>query len=320
MISLLIGKHEYRFDEDDIIGEGAMGTVYRGYEVNSGRPVAVKRVHDELADNQRVRQRAHLEGDLGFTHSNLVEMLGYCEDSPYEGPIFLVSGYVDGEIINKYIAKSIGSLHLTDAERERRICEMFLPVLDALAFLHSHDLRHLDIKPSNIMVENGRNVRLMDLGIVDSGIDHHGIGGRLIGTPRFAAPEQFADSAIKAPLTTATDIYQAGVTLYTLLTDTNPFSHDIAKACKEHQTKLLPPAPHISQAILTVVRKAANPKPDQRYQSANEMKMALVKVLYQNNIGTKRRLWPYFLVFGAIAITVFFMLLLAVCLYFFTLK
>lgn len=301
-VSLIIGKHEFRFDEEDIIGEGAMGIVYKGYEVMSGRSVAIKRIHDELTDNQNIRRRAHEEGNLGFAHPNLVEMLGCCEDNPNFGPMFLVSGYVNGENINVFVANHIDTLHLPAEEREHRICELFIPVLEALAFLHSHNIRHLDIKPANIMVENGRNVRLMDLGIVDSGIAHQGIRGRMIGTPRYAAPEQFAASNIKHAMTPATDVYQAGVTLYTLLAGANPFPGDIAKACLAHQSMQLPKTAGISKDILAVVQKAARPRPHERYQTAEEMKKALTQAIYHSNTGNDKTLWPWIIVLAAITI------------------
>ena len=81
----------------DLLGEGAMGTVYKGYRCKTGSLVAVKRVKACYENNKMIRERARLEASLAFRHPNLVEMVGCCEWAPDHGPILLISHFVQGE-------------------------------------------------------------------------------------------------------------------------------------------------------------------------------------------------------------------------------
>lgn len=276
-------RHWYQYDESQApLGAGAMGVVYLGQNCQTREPVAVKRVVDRYANNPEIRRRAHQEADLMFSHPNLVEMLGCCEVAPGQGPIFIISRYVRGENIDKFINSHVRPL----PNAEHRICELFLPVLDALAYIHTKGIIHMDIKPSNIMMEQGRNVRLMDLGIADVSETINSSTSGMMGTPKYAAPEQFSDIASKPQLTSATDIYEAGITLYELITNQNPFSAStVAEAKALHHGMILPKVQGISDSVFEVTRKATAIRPDERYQSANEMKQALRDALPPRNFS-----------------------------------
>lgn len=146
------------------LGAGAMGTVYYGYTCNTKIPVAIKKVKDVYSNDPSIRARARQEAALMFRHRNLVEMLGLCEWEHDYGPIFIVSKYVHGETFDQFVQKKLGSMPLI--KRARTICSMVMPIFEALNYLHSKNILHMDIKPTNIMVENGNNIRLMDLGRV----------------------------------------------------------------------------------------------------------------------------------------------------------
>lgn len=270
-IFLSIDNRWYQYQERDLIGGGAMGTVYKGYDCQTREPVAVKRVIDHYANNPEIRRRAHQEAELMFRHPNLVEMIGYCEVAPNWGPIFIVSNFVQGENIDDFINAHVRSL----PNAEHRICELFLPVLDALAYIHQKGIIHMDIKPSNIMMESGRNVRLMDLGIADVSDTVNTATSGMMGTPKYAAPEQFSDKEARPQLTAATDIYEAGVTLYELLTKENPFSAPTVQEAKDLHNELILEKKHLSDPVYQVLRKATAIDPMQRYQSAGQMKLAL---------------------------------------------
>ena len=271
----------YQYDEmKPPLGAGAMGVVYVGEECQTHEPVAVKRVVDHYANNPEIRRRAHQEADLMFSHPNLVEMLGCCEVRPNEGPIFIISRFVKGENIDKFINAYVRAL----PNAEHRICELFLPVLDALAYIHTKGIIHMDIKPSDIMMEQGRNVRLMDLGIADITDTINSSTSGMMGTPKYAAPEQFSDVSTKPQLTSATDIYEAGITLYELITKQNPFSATTVAEAKElHHGMILPKVPGISDSVYEVVRKATAVKPQDRFQTASAMKLALKEALPPRN-------------------------------------
>lgn len=280
-VSLRIRGKQYLFDlNGPTLGKGAMGLVFRGVESATGVPVAIKQVNPRFANNPEIRRRARQEARMEFDHPNLVQMLGFCESPQGKGDFFIVSRMVNGMNIDKFINDNIRTL----PNPEKRICELFMPVLDALDYLHEKGILHMDVKPSNIMVEQGRNVRLMDLGIayLSQQTADGGTSSGVMGTPRYAAPEQFNSAAAGAPsqLKRATDIYEAGVTLYELITRQNPYkAPTVAEAKKLHQDKSLSMNNMISPAVYQVVSRATAFNPDDRYQKASEMKAALQRTL-----------------------------------------
>ena len=303
-IYLNIGQRWFQYNERSLLGSGAMGTVYKGYDCNSGEPVAIKRVMDRYANNPEIRRRAHQEAELMFRHPNLVEMIGCCEIAPDRGPIFIVSNFVQGENIDKFINDHVRSL----PNVEKRICELFIPVLDALSYIHQKGIIHMDIKPSNIMMEQGKNVRLMDLGIADVTDTMNTATSGMMGTPKYAAPEQFSDPETRPQLTAATDIYEAGVTLYELITMYNPFGAETVLEAKElHQEMILEKKTMMSDAVYQVIRKATAIYPSDRYQNAGQMKKALMEALSKPDPPSN---WLLFGILGILGVAVIVLLLI----------
>jgi len=255
------------------LGKGAMGTVYLGYKCNTKKLVAVKRVKDMYANNRMIRERAKQEASLAFRHPNLVEMIGYCEYAPDYGPIFLLSKYVQGTDVDKYVKE-----HLSDATgRVEKICNIIYPVLNALEYIHSRGVVHRDIKPSNIMVERESNVRLMDLGIarMNGGNKFSSFG--FIGTPQYSAPEQILrENEKNMQLNASTDVYALGITFYELLTGKNPFDSEAEAETLARQVRMkLPPDKAIPSNLMKVIWKATEKEQLKRFQSAYEFKEAI---------------------------------------------
>lgn len=258
------------------LGGGSMGIVYLGYRCKDGMMMAVKRVKDSYSSNQMIRDRAKQEASLAFRHQNLVEMIGYCEYAPDKGPIFLISKYVRGMDIDKYVAE-----RLAGPERIEKICFAIYQVLDALEYIHSRGVVHRDIKPSNIMVEEDSNVRLMDLGIarLNGGNKYSAYG--FIGTPQYAAPEQILrDKAGSVQINASTDIYALGVTFYELLSGINPFdSESEVDTLTKQMRETLPPCEAIPKRLMSVLLKATEKEQSKRYQKAFEFKNAIQEAL-----------------------------------------
>lgn len=273
-IYLLVNGVEYKYNPDEKpLGGGAMGTVFLGYNTQTGEKIAVKRVKDRYANYDQVRKRAKLEASLAFHHPNLVEMVGYCEMAPDKGAIFILSKYVHGTGIKEYVKENIPQ----GEDRVKAICKLIYPVLDALSYINSRGFIHRDIKPSNIMVEDETNIRLMDLGIarMNGGNKFSQVG--FIGTPQYSAPEQIlrgADDSLR--MGPSTDIYGLGVTIYELITGVNPYksSTEVETLTKQLKEKL-PYNAAIPWQVMKVLRKATEKEPSKRYQSADEMKVAL---------------------------------------------
>ncbi len=259
------------------LGSGAMGDVYRGYRCRTGTVVAVKRVKDAYSNNRMIRERARQEASLAFRHPNLVEMIGYCEYAPDHGPIFILSNFVYGEDIDKYV-KAFENM----PTRVAKICHAISAVLDALDYVHSRGVIHRDIKPSNIMVENSSNVRLMDLGIARMNGGNKFSQYGFIGTPQYSAPEQIKreEGGAQVQINATTDIYALGVTLYELLVGSNPLA-EVAEAevLSKQLTENLPPSPRIPSKLMRVIWKATEKEQAKRYQTALEFKRAITEAL-----------------------------------------
>lgn len=277
----VMGQWYYYDPNSTPLGDGAMGTVYLGFSCNSNQRIAVKRVKDVYANNKMIRERAKQEASLSFSHPNLVQMIGLCEVTPNYGPIFILSGYVAGITLDAHVKEQLNLLPQED--RIEKISNELCKVLDALQYLHSRGVVHRDVKPSNIMIENGSVVKLMDLGIarLNGGNKYSSYG--FIGTPQYAAPEQILRDSDNTEINAQTDIYALGVTYYELLTGKNPFKTDVEAEMLSRQIKMkLPYDKKIPRSIFNVILKATEKVPAKRYKSASEFKFAILDALQRS--------------------------------------
>lgn len=278
------GRWYYYDPNSTPLGDGAMGTVYLGFSCTSNQRIAVKRVKDIYANNKMIRERAKQEASLSFSHPNLVQMIGLCEVAPNYGPLFLLSGYVAGITLDAHVKEQLN--HLPPEDRIEKIAREICHVLDALQYLHARGVVHRDVKPSNIMIENGSVVKLMDLGIarLNGGNKYSSYG--FIGTPQYAAPEQILRDSNHTEINVRTDIYAVGVTLYELITGKNPFKTEVeAEMLARQLTMKLPYDKKIPRSLFNVIGKATEKVSGKRYKSALEFKIAIMEALQrsQNN-------------------------------------
>lgn len=262
LVYLHVGHDTYCYDTRlKPVGAGAMGTVYFGRNIKTNRATAIKMVNPKYASIQSVRNRARAESSMAFRHPNLIEMVGCCENHPSQGPMFILSNFISGVTLDQHVDRYLRPMN----DAVARICRTIFPVLDALSYLHSSGITHLDIKPTNIMVEKGHsNIRLMDMGIAYTRDDHEITSPGLLGTPGYAAPEQYVQPGEHLQVDCRTDIYELGVTLYELLAQEKP--HDMQSA---------PDIAGVPKPVMKVIRKATAYYADDRYQKAAEMKTAL---------------------------------------------
>lgn len=271
------------------LGEGAMGIVFLGYDMNSNQRIAVKYIRPTYANNPLIRQRAKQEASLSFSHPNIVQMIGMCEYQQGNGPIFVLSSYISGITLEEHVKKQLSQL--PHSERVEKISHEICSVLDALEYLHSRGIVHRDIKPSNLMLENGCTVKLMDLGIARMNGGNKFSSYGFIGTPQYAAPEQILRDSTAAEINATTDLYSLGITFYEFLTGCNPMNCKIdADTLSNQVTKKLPYNKAIPNRLFKVISKATEKDQNNRYQSAKEFKLAIMDAISRPDCS-KFRLW-----------------------------
>lgn len=290
------------------LGEGAMGKVFLGYDYDTNQRVAIKQLFDKYANVRSVRDRSRLEASLTYSHPNLVEMLGSCMYEDEEGywHVWVLSNYVDGETIDKYV-KHLGD----DLNKVNIVTELIGNVLTALDYLHSKGVIHRDVKPSNIMVDRNGKVKLMDLGVARVTSANSYTSNGFVGTPLYASPEQIMRDKMQVQATPASDIYSLGMTLYVLLNGDHPFDAPTeAQILINQVTRKLPMAKSLEKKhkkLMNVIWKATDKDPYSRYQSALDFKYAMEKALEPDPIPWWR--WLVIIVAVVLLIVVFLFLI-----------
>jgi eukaryotic-like serine/threonine-protein kinase len=289
-----------RFHLLEVIGDGGMGRVYRGEEVATGRPVAVKLLHPEFVGDDQVVQRFEREARVTteLSHPNIINVIEFGE---WNGHLYLAMELLAGKPLAELIGDgSKNKPRLT----VKRTLEIIRPVLDALDYAHERGVVHRDLKPENVMVIPARgllareSVKLLDFGIAKLGhhperpatpqITQHGL---VIGTPAYMSPEQAAGQEADM----RSDVYSCGVMLFHMLTGRRPFeaasSYDVLRMHLDTQPKSLlevGAGAWIPDAVEGVVMRALSKRPAERFQSAGELRRALehaVVVDYAHTAG-----------------------------------
>ncbi|MEW6073315.1 MAG: serine/threonine-protein kinase [Planctomycetota bacterium] len=262
------------------LGSGGMGTVFRAWQDDLGRPVAVKTLRAEVAADPRSRElfarEAHILARLDHPGIVPVHYAGENADGPY-----YVMRLVAGESVTRHLA----------GQPAAAIAAVFRETAAALAMAHREEVLHRDVKPDNILVEPPGRPVLVDFGLStragpgDAGADR----AELVGTPDFLAPE-LLEGAGYSP---ASDIYALGATLYTVLTGRVPFpGADLGeklRAIREEDPPLprtLRPA--VPKPLQAICLKAMERSPADRYASAAELARDLERFL----AGDVVQAWP----------------------------
>ncbi len=251
----------------DQIGEGGMGTVYRGYDEVTGDMVAIKVVPAHLLANPVFLKRFEQEYNVArqLNHPNIVKALDFGFEGSHH---YLVMELVEGESVGDYLERH-GKFDEGEAVR------IITQVAEALRVAHKQGLVHRDVKPDNILLTQNHQAKLTDLGLVKETETNHGLTrtGRGLGTPNFMAPEQFRNAKNANPLC---DIYSMGATLYMMLTGRLPFESDgpvdaFMKKVNNQLVSVRSLNPAVSERIETTIRRAINADPFRRHQSCQEL-------------------------------------------------
>lgn len=260
------GEQIEHYRIDDVVARGPMATVFRGTDLRTNRPVAIKAPEMAAECDPVFFERFRREAEIGrkLDHPGVVKVFPR-ED---RGGVFLVMEWVDGPLLRNVLAQE-GKLPV---ERAIKIAS---EICDALYYIHSRGVVHRDLKPENIVVDAEDRIKLIDFGIAgEEGARRLTFGkfSNVMGTPDYISPEQIQGKRGDA----RSDVYALGAILYEMLTGRPPFQGENPFAVMNDRllNHPVPPReinPDIPPALQEIVCRALERDRRNRYASANEM-------------------------------------------------
>ncbi|MEV6687795.1 protein kinase [Streptomyces sp. NPDC051130] len=268
----LVGDGRYRLTHR--LGRGGMAEVFAAEDVRLGRTVAVKLLRADLAEDpvSKARFTREAQSVAGLNHHAVVAVYDSGEDrvGPNVVP-YIVMELVEGRTIRELLISA-------EAPGPEQALIIVSGVLEALAYSHQHGIVHRDIKPANVIITNTGAVKVMDFGIARA---LHGAQstmtqtGMVMGTPQYLSPEQALGKAVDH----RSDLYATGCLLYELLALRPPFTGEtpLSVVYQHVQDAPVPPSQlpeghHIPQELDGLVMRSLAKDPDDRFQSAEEMR------------------------------------------------
>jgi eukaryotic-like serine/threonine-protein kinase len=265
-----------------------MAEVWRAYQPRLNRYVAVKVLHQFLAEDPEFKTRFEREAQniARLKHPNIIQVYDF-EYDPDTDSYYMVMELIEGQTLKEYMNVPGGILPIRDSLRIVR------QGVDALAYAHARGMIHRDLKPANLMIDTDGRVVLTDFGIarIVTGNQFTASGG-MVGTPAYMAPEQGLGDVEDE----RSDLYSTGVMLFQLVTGRLPFDAEtpvatILKHLNEKVPSLKAINPTIPDDVEQLVMKAMDKDPEQRYQSAEAMSAAINEVLGEP-AGTRTSVAP----------------------------
>ncbi|OIO04743.1 MAG: hypothetical protein COX65_03590 [Elusimicrobia bacterium CG_4_10_14_0_2_um_filter_56_8] len=251
------------------LGEGAMGIVYEATDQSLDRKVAIKKMGEEIKVNEREKQRFLEEARTValLHHPGIVEIYTIFEE---EENIYLVFEHVDGQTLDKVL----------DTEARipfDRAQQMFGETAGALAYAHSKNVVHRDLKLSNIMLSAEGGVKVMDFGLAWRAKESMArVSREVVGSPAYMAPEQeLGVSSVES------DLYSLGVCLYEALSGVLPFQGPDFRRQKTHRSyqQLSEMMPNLPKGVDGLMSRCLSPVPEERFHSADEFRRALSEIV-----------------------------------------
>lgn len=257
----------------EFLGEGGMARVFSAYDSRLEIHAAVKFIRMEDIPSHQIertieRFRVEARRMARLSHSNIVPVTDYGE---FEGIPYLVMPLIAGGSLKNRLGRPVA---WRDAAR------LIAPIADALAYTHSKDIIHRDVKPSNILLNDNNEALLTDFGIakiVDASEARQlTLTGSIVGTPEYMAPEQYVSTQFDHRV----DIYSLGIVLYELITGRKPFEADTPSAVMiKHARDPLPdPRSYVTglpEMAVSMLYILLAKKPEERFIGMRELASVL---------------------------------------------
>lgn len=231
--SLLEGRYQVR----RLIARGGTATVYEGLDERLERPVALKIMHPHVADDPSFVARARREAKSAarLHHPNVVAVLD--QGHTADGVLYLVLEYVDGPTLRDVVAHEAPMT-------PRRTLDLLIPVLRGLTQAHRIGLVHRDVKPENVLLTRGGQVKVADFGLTRA-VDEHTTSTTVMGTVGYAAPELVGDG----PVDQRSDVYAVGIMAYEMLTGSRPYTGTALQVATAHVSRDVPAPSGLAQGV-----------------------------------------------------------------------
>ena len=245
----------------DILGQGGFSIVYKGIHAGLNMPVAVKMMKHDLAMDGDFLSKFHSEARTiaGFNHENIIKVYDFEE---LFRTVFIIMELVEGETIKDMLAREKNLPF-------RRIIDLLLQICSGLAYAHSHDIIHRDIKSANMYVRNNGQLKILDFGLsAPPGTENIDF----LGSVPYMSPEEIEGQAVDQ----RADIYSLGITAYEMVTGQRPFPEDdLMKLSEMHLNEDIPdPAelrPDVPEELRRFIFKACARNPEHRYRNIKEV-------------------------------------------------
>jgi len=261
----------------EVVGTGAMGTVFRAEQVTLGRTVAVKLLNASLARDATMVERFEKEARAAsrLNHPNVVSIFDFGQTD--DGILYIVMEFVRGRTLTEVILQDFPF-------PPGRLVDIGCQILAGLHEAHSQGVIHQDVKPDNVLVERLRtgddHIKIADFGIArlqeEGPLLKDGMPV-ICGTPEYMAPEQIQGKPVDA----RSDMYAVGIVLYEMLTGERPFGGSQLDVLRAHLSDTpVPPSvrrPDVSipPQIEALVMRALSKEPAERFESAAEFRAEL---------------------------------------------
>ena len=267
-----------QLEDDDVIddrykisahlGSGGMAEVYCAKDMQLGRNVALKILHERFAADEEFVERFKREASsaAGLAHQHVVAVYDRGE---WEGTSYIAMEFVSGRTLKQVVVEE-GPL------APQRAVDLTVQVLRAARFAHRRGIIHRDFKPQNVIVDDDGRAKVTDFGIARAGASDMTQTGSILGTAQYLSPEQAQGHAVGA----RSDLYSIGIILYELLTGRVPFEAEsaITIALKQVSEAPVPPSElnaRVTPELESVVLRALAKEPRERFADADEFIAAL---------------------------------------------